>query len=174
VGVALVYFAMPAQEIYLWFAPLLALAFSGILVAAQRVGSKLCGLCGRRLRGHVAFECPRCGLTVCDHTCWVFELSRCKLCEQNRVPIFLQDGRWWDRQLGPKVKYGRCQLCQSPAEEVDLRPCRKCGRTQCRACWDAANGQCSRCRWTIEDLPDSLRRYVLTSTIESRVSVRSR
>jgi hypothetical protein len=174
VGVAIVVLAKPDHEIFVWFAPLLALAVSGVMVAIRHFGSRRCGLCGRRLRGRVAFACPRCGLTVCDHTCWVFETSRCRLCEQNRVPIFTSDGRWWDRQLGPRMPQGRCQLCQTPAPEADLRPCRKCGRPQCRECWDAANGQCSRCQWTIEDLPDSLRPYILTGSREDRVSVRSR
>jgi len=173
-AVAIVLFAMPGEELYVWFACLLALAVSGTLVAVQHFGSKRCGLCGRRIRGRVAFACPRCGLTVCDHTCWVFEASRCRLCEQNRVPIFSPDGRWWDRQLGPRTEHGRCQLCQVPAQEADLRPCRKCGRPQCRECWDSANGQCSRCQWTIEDLPDSLRPYILMRSSEARVSVRSR
>ena len=173
-GVAIVFFFKPGQEVYLWFAPLLALVLSGIIVATQHFGSKRCALCGRRLRGRVAFDCPRCGMTVCDHTCWVFEASRCRLCEQNRVPIFSPDGRWWDRQLGPRTAQGRCQLCQSPASEVDLRPCRKCGRPQCRECWDAANGQCSRCQWTIEDLPDTLRPYILTGSGEGRLPVRAR
>lgn len=174
VGVAVVFFGKPEQEVYLWFAPVLALIVSGIVVGFGSLGSKKCSLCGRRLRGRVAFACPRCGLTVCDHTCWVFEASRCRLCEQNRVPIFTPDGRWWDRQLGPRSQHGRCLLCQSPAEEVDLRACRKCGRTQCRECWDSANGQCSRCQWTIEDLPESLRPYILASPSEGRVPVRSR
>jgi Prokaryotic RING finger family 2 len=173
-AIALVFFTKPGPEVYLWFAPLLALAVSGVIVAAQHFGSKRCGLCGRRLRGRVAFPCPRCGLTVCDHTCWVFEASRCRLCEQNRVPIFTPDGRWWDRQLGPKMQQGRCQLCQTPAQEADLRPCRQCGRPQCRECWDATNGQCSRCQWTIEDLPDSLRPYILAKSGDTRVSVRAR
>lgn len=173
-AVLIVFLAKPGEEIYVWFAPILALALSGVLAAVQHLRSKRCGLCGRRLRGRVAFACPRCGLTVCDHTCWVFENSRCRLCEQNRVPIFTPEGRWWDRQLGPRMSQGRCQLCQTPAQEADLRPCRKCGRPQCRDCWDAANGQCSRCHWTIEDLPESLRPYILTAASEERAPVRSR
>lgn len=173
-AVAIVFFGKPGEEVYLWFAPLLALVFSGLLIAGQHIGSGRCGLCGRRLRGKLVFVCPRCELAVCDHTCWVFEASRCKLCEQNHVSIFTADARWWDRQLGPRVQHGRCQLCQSPAEEVDLRPCRKCGRAQCRDCWDSANGQCSRCQWTVDDLPDSLRPYVLSRDSQPRVSVRSR
>lgn len=174
IAVGIVFLAKPGEEVYIWFAPILALAVSGALAAIQRLRSRRCGLCGRRLRGRVAFTCPRCGLTVCDHTCWVFETSRCRLCAQNRVPIFTPDGRWWDRQLGPRMAQGRCQLCQTPAQEADLRACRRCGRPQCRDCWDAANGQCSRCHWTIEDLPDSLRPYILSAPGDDRAAVRSR
>jgi len=173
-AVAIVYFTRAGQPLYIWFACLLAFGIAVMLTAAQHAGSSRCGLCNRRLRRQVAFACPRCGLTVCDHSCWVFEASRCRLCEQNRVPIFSPDTRWWDRQLGPRAEYGRCQLCQVPAKETDLRVCRRCGRPQCRACWDASNGQCSRCQWTIEDLPDSLRPYVLTTGGEARVSARRR
>jgi hypothetical protein len=173
-AVLIIFLAKPDEPVYTWFAPVLALVVSGVLAAIQHFGSQRCGLCGRRLRGRVAFPCPRCGLTVCDHSCWVFESSRCRLCEQNHVPIFTPDGRWWDRQLGPRAAQGRCQLCQTPAQETDLRACRKCGRPQCRECWDSANGQCSRCQWTIEDLPDSLRPYILGAANESRASVRSR
>lgn len=174
VAVAIVYFARGDQPAYVWFACLLALAVAAAIVGAQRSGSKRCGLCNRRLGGRLAFACPRCGLTVCDHSCWMFEASRCRLCEQNHVPIFSPDARWWDRQLGPRTDYGRCQLCQVSAQDGDLRACRKCGRPQCRDCWDSANGQCSRCQWTIEDLPESLRPYVLTAASSGRETRTSR
>jgi len=174
IAIAIVYFARRDQPPYIWFACLLALAVALAIIAMQHSGSRRCGLCNRRLRGRVAFACPRCGLSVCDHSCWVFEASRCRLCEQNRVPIFPPDARWWDRQLGPRTDYGRCQLCQIPAQEGDLRACRKCGRPQCRDCWDSANGQCSRCQWTIEDLPDSLRPYVLTPATTGKEARTSR
>lgn len=173
-AVAILFFATSGQPPYIWLACVLALAVALAGAAVRHIGSKRCGLCNRRLRGRVAFACPRCGLIVCDHSCWVFEASRCRLCEQNRVPIFSPDTRWWDRQLGPRTEHGRCQLCQSPPQTADLRPCRKCGRPQCRECWDAANGQCSRCGWTIEDLPESLRPYILTHAGEPHVSARGR
>lgn len=143
------------------FAPALALATAGIVVLVRRGASKRCALCNRRLGSGVAFECPRCGLLVCDQGCWDFDHCRCRLCEQHKVPVFSPDGRWWDKQLGPRTGHGRCQLCQSEAAEVDLRACAKCGRPQCRSCWDYANGQCSRCGWVIGDLPPQLKPYVL-------------
>jgi hypothetical protein len=173
-AVTILYVATTGRPPYVWFACLLAFGLAAVIAAVSHFASKRCGLCNRRLRGRVAFACPRCGLVVCDHSCWVFEASRCHLCEQNRVPIFSPDGRWWDRQLGPRTEHGRCQLCQSPAQEADLRPCRKCGRPQCRECWDTANGQCSRCGWTIEDLPQSLRPYTLTNAGETHASIRGR
>ncbi len=143
------------------FAPLVTFGTAGTVVLVRRRTSKRCGLCNRRLGSDVALECPRCGLLVCDRGCWDFDHCRCRLCEQNKVPIFSPDGRWWDRQLGPRVTFGRCQLCMTAAPEVDLRACAKCGRPQCRPCWDSANGQCSRCSWFIADLPSQLRIYML-------------
>jgi hypothetical protein len=70
------------------------------------------------------------------------------------------DDRWWDKHTGPRATFGRCQVCMSAAGEVDLRPCRRCLRPQCRRCWDEMNGQCTRCKWIIEDLPASLKPYV--------------
>jgi hypothetical protein len=129
------------------------------IIEVAHLRSKKCGLCGRRLAGEVSFRCPRCPLVVCDR-CWLFGFFRCRLCEENRVPIFPSDSRWWDRQFGVRLAYGRCQLCMTPAEEVDLRACRSCGRPQCRDCWDASNGQCSRCHWIVNDLPQALRMYI--------------
>jgi len=167
VSVAIVYFSRNNQPAYIWLACALALGVSLTIEGVKQGSSKRCALCNRRLSGRVSFACPRCGLTVCD-SCWVFEASRCRLCEQNRVPIFPPDARWWDRQLGPRTEHGRCQLCQVPAQDADLRACRKCGRPHCRDCWDSANGQCSRCQWTMEELPESLRPYVLTAEATGR------
>jgi hypothetical protein len=158
-----VFFAATNRNPMVWLAGVVAAFVSLGIVGIGHLHSRKCELCNRRLGREVAFSCPRCGMLVCDR-CWRFELSRCQLCEQNRVPIMTPDGRWWDKQLGPRVKYGRCQLCMVPAEEGDLRPCRNCGRPQCRDCWDTANGQCSRCKWTIEDLPKTLRPYVSTAS----------
>ena len=161
IGIACLAFVPGRQAPILWMAPLLACSMSAIAVWIRQLSSERCALCSRRLRGGgVAFKCPRCGLRVCDN-CWVFEFQRCRLCEQNRVPIFT-DSRWWDRELGPRLTFGRCQFCLTPAEAegADLRACRNCGRPQCRACWDASNGECRRCGWIVEDLPPSLRPYV--------------
>jgi len=158
---ALIFFAREQQTPLVWLAPLLSLALSLVIAGSVRWRSRRCGLCDRRLEDSAGFACPRCSLLVCDTSCWVFEHSRCRLCEQNRVPIFTPEGRWWDRQFGPRSERGRCQLCMISAQEADLRACKKCGRPQCRDCWDSANGQCSRCQWTVEDLPESLRAYVI-------------
>lgn len=159
----IIFFSQPDQPALIWLACVLALLTSLAIDGIRRLRSRRCALCNRRLGRDLALPCPRCGLTVCDN-CWVFETRRCRLCEQNKVPIFTPDARWWDRQLGPRTDYGRCQLCLTPAAETDLRACRKCGRPQCRDCWDAANGQCSRCRWTIEDLPETLRAFTPSET----------
>lgn len=159
-GVAAIFFPRGAKDALLWVAPLLALVVSAGVVGLRQVRSKRCALCERRLRGGVAFECPRCCLVVCD-SCWVFERIRCRLCYQNHVPILPPDARWWDKRFGPRTTQGRCQVCMATAQEVDLRPCGKCGRPQCRDCWDNENGQCSRCKWIVDDLPLRLQTYMI-------------
>jgi len=155
-----------ATPLYLLFAPVLsALTSLAIYMIANR-SSRRCALCNRRIGGGVAFSCPRCGLLVCEQNCWDFGHCRCRLCEQNRVPILTSDGRWWDKHFGARSQYGRCQLCMATAAEADLRMCGKCGRPQCRHCWDYANGQCSRCHWTVEDLPETLREFTTHAPVK--------
>lgn len=163
-GVILLYAADPASmPVYMWLAPVLAGLTAGVITAIRNMSSRRCGLCNRRIGGDVAFSCPRCAMLVCERDCWDFERCRCRLCEQNRVPIFTNDGRWWDKHFGARSPHGRCQLCMTAAADADLRVCGKCGRPQCRECWDYANGQCSRCQWTVDDLPETLRAYASTS-----------
>jgi hypothetical protein len=161
IGVALASWTMNADP-NLWLAPAVVAAAASLILLFRGMGSRRCALCNRRIGSGVAFDCPRCGLLVCEQHCWSFDHGRCKLCEQNRVPAFSPDGRWWDKQFGPRYSYGRCQLCLTAATETDLRACGKCGHPQCRDCWDYSNGQCSRCKWTVEDLPEALRNFVLT------------
>jgi len=134
------------------------------------VGSGLgqrCHLCNRWLRRSVvSFECPRCGFVVCEQ-CWDFDHVRCRLCKQNHVPAFSPDARWWDQHLGARAAYGRCQICLTTGDLVDLRSCGRCGRQQCRECWDNANGECSRCHWLVDDLPATLRPYMLKAPVTS-------
>ncbi len=166
-GVAIVYLAV-RNDPALLLAPLATAAVAGLIEAIRGMSSHRCALCNRRIGGRVAFQCPRCGLEVCEQYCWSFDHCRCRLCEENRVPLFTPDGRWWDHQFGPRSSYGRCQLCMTPAEDTDLRVCGKCGRPQCRDCWDFSNGQCSRCQWTVEDLPESLRAFAVGSPRSTR------
>lgn len=156
-GIGLAYLSHP--DPVLWLGPLAAVAVAGVVLAVTRRKARRCGLCNRRL-GEVALACPRCGLVVCDSGCWVHEHCRCKLCEDNRVPIFPPEGRWWDQHFGPRMRHGRCQLCLAEAADADLRPCRRCGRGQCRPCWDFHNGQCGRCAWVVEGLPEALQMYM--------------
>jgi hypothetical protein len=166
-GVTIAYFAA-GPDAELWLAPPAAAAVAGLVVLFRNTRSRRCGLCNCRLGRAVAFNCPRCGLLVCEQNCWSFEHCRCRLCDQNRVPIFTPDGRWWDKQFGPRSSYGRCQLCLTAGDATDLRVCGKCGRPQCRECWDFSNGQCSRCQWTVADLPEALREYVIPSARAER------
>jgi hypothetical protein len=173
-GVVVVGFARSGLPPEMWVGPVLAGVVASAVIAIERRQARRCKLCNHHLgAAGVAFTCPRCGLLVCED-CWVFELSRCQLCERNHVRILSPDARWWDRQIGPRSEFGRCQLCLKTAEEADLRSCRNCGRSQCTECWDAVNGQCNRCQWTIEDVPESLRVYLIhsPSAREARASRR--
>lgn len=166
-GIAPSVLGRPGTASIVGFAPILALATGGILLLSGRKSRRRCALCNRRLGSGVWFQCPRCGLSVCDQECWDFDNIRCRLCQQNRVPILSSDTRWWNTQLGPRVAQGRCQLCLSSYAEADLRACRKCSRPQCRACWDVANGQCGHCQWLISDLPPQLRAYLVPQVASS-------
>ncbi len=146
------------RMVYLAFAPPAALLSAGAIQIAKG-GGKRCGLCERRVGG-LELECPRCGLYVGEQCCWVHERLRCRLCEQNEVPAFPVDKRWWDQNFGPRVDRGHCQITLEKAEDVDLRPCRRCQRTQSIAAWDLNNGQCARCGWVVEELPERLGRYM--------------
>src|SRR5262249_20589858 len=114
------------------------------------------------------FDCPRCGKLVCEQGCWNFESCRCRECEESNVPLLRAERSWWDRQTGPRVRQGRCQLCLTQAEKTDLRTCRRCGRLYCRSCWDVANGQCRSCLWTIPGIPDRARKYLIPEETTGR------
>lgn len=158
-GVAPAFAAAPHDPL-LWTCPAAALALTASLTWWRTRDSRRCALCNGRIAGKVAFTCPRCGLMVCEARCWDFDRLRCRLCVQNRVPAFPADGRWWDRNFGAATQHGRCQMCQAGADETELRNCPKCGRAQCRECWDDANGACSRCRWVLPALPEALKQFV--------------
>jgi RING finger family protein len=159
-GVLIWTISHPAASMLFWICPLLAWLLMGGVVWWRNRDARRCTLCNCRLSGKVAFECPRCGLTVCEQNCWDFVRIRCRLCVQNQVPVFPLDGRWWDKIFGPATPHGRCQLCQTSGQETELRGCPTCGRPQCRQCWDDANGVCSRCKWVVKALPEALKGYM--------------
>jgi len=159
-GIVPVLVGRTSSSIGLLFSPLVALGTAGMLAMVLRGRRGRCGLCNRRFGEDVRFRCPRCHLEVCDRECWDFDNLRCRLCQQNCVPVFSADPRWWNEHLGPRLTQGRCQLCMSSPAEGDLRACPKCSRPQCRACWDIANGRCQHCRWVIPDLPPRLQVYM--------------
>jgi hypothetical protein len=146
----------------LWLAPLAAGTVAAMVILLTGRRARRCDLCNRRIRaGDVTFVCPRCSLLVADvGGCWIHERLRCRLCEENQVPIFTADKRWWDRQFGPRVRQGRCQVTLEDAGQADLRACPHCGRLQSTLAWDMNNGQCARCGWTVEEIPESLQAYM--------------
>lgn len=160
VGILIWALSHPSMDVLFWFCPAASWALMAFVVWWQDRDARRCGLCNSRLAGAVSFACPRCGLNVCDQKCWDFERLRCRLCVQNQVPVFPPDGRWWDQNFGPGTKYGICQLCQTSGKDTELRNCPKCGRPQCRACWDDSNGMCSRCKWVTQALPETLKAYM--------------
>jgi hypothetical protein len=140
--------------------PVIAASAAGLLSFSRPGNEPRCGLCNRPLKGGT-FDCPRCGVTVCDQDCWNYQGSRCRACDAGTVPILPADPGWWERNLGRRIARGKCQHCLAPAETADLRACHECARTFCRACWDSNNGQCAHCSWVVRELPSALRRYVL-------------
>lgn len=159
-GIGLATLAQTSPDPLMWAAPVIAGLETGLVLWWRNRSSVRCGLCNTRLAGEVSFVCPRCSLVVCEQRCWDFEKLRCRLCVQNRVPVFPPDSRWWNRNFGAATPHGRCQLCQSTAEQAELRNCPNCGRPQCRDCWDDSNGTCSRCGWRVQALPESLKAFM--------------
>lgn len=150
-----------ADHLGMILVPAVALVTAGIFVLVQWGGQGRCALCNRRLSGGTWFRCPRCGLRVCDDECWDFSNIRCRLCQQNKVPLAIfADSRWLNDHLGEPLAKGRCQLCLASYSEADLRACGNCGRPQCRDCWDVTNGRCSHCGWLVDDLPAQLKVYL--------------
>jgi hypothetical protein len=160
-GVLLWSLAQPGMDRLYWMAPFLAGALSAAIVWWQNRDARRCGLCNCRLAGKISFVCPRCNLEVCETKCWDFEKIRCRLCVQNAVPLFPPSRQWWDRNVGPGVTQGRCQVCQAGPEEAELRACPRCGRPQCIECWDDANGLCARCGWRVQALPEPLKQFLV-------------
>jgi hypothetical protein len=161
-GIAVAVYGDFGVKWFAWLAPLAGSGAAAAFLNVARMTAKRCALCERRIGSGIFFTCPRCGLLVCEQNCWSFDRIRCRLCLENQVPALPVDDRWWDKHTGPRATFGRCQVCMSAAGEVDLRPCRRCLRPQCRRCWDEMNGLCSRCKWIIEELPASLKTYVAT------------
>jgi len=170
-GVLMRYVGNPDNASWLlWLAPVAASSTAEMAIFGNRLSSMRCGLCRHPTASSAAYDCPRCRLKVCEK-CWSRQSLRCRLCQQNKVPIFSPDPQWWDRQFGLPLRSGLCQLCQTLASATDLRACGKCGRPQCRACWDFTNGRCSHCDWVVADLPGPLRSLygaVLTREVEFR------
>ena len=171
-GIVLPMFAERTQWGMLLF-PAIAGSLACIIALARSGGAPRCASCNRAMKD-TSFECPRCGQTVCDQSCWNFQSSRCRACEQNKVPILGGPPAWWERNLGRRIPKGKCQLCPAPAEEADLRACQQCARPYCRNCWDASTGQCVHCLWTVPELPARLHRYLLLSDSPTRSTRRVR
>jgi hypothetical protein len=143
-----------------WTAPLLAALPAGAPALSIIMRGARCQICHTRLRRLLSFSCPRCHLVACEN-CWQFERGRCSLCEANQAPLFPLDYSWWQQRFGSQVHGSRCALCLRTEEpNVAQWGCRGCGHSQCRTCWDDNNGQCSRCGWTIPDLPAEVSEYV--------------
>ena len=161
--------AAPAQR-GPWYAaaPLVGGLAALATAAVRNAAGRRCRLCNEPLRGALSFECPRCGLRVCETRCWSFEGCRCRLCKQNGVPLLSSAEAWWRENVGPRVTRGRCQLCKDANDAADLRACPQCGRPQCRKCWDDSNGACTACHWLVRDLPARIREYTAPGHVASR------
>jgi len=140
----------------------LAAAGSGIIIAIRLRGREgRCELCRHPLT-HTSDQCVRCDRIICGRlSCWVADYRRCSDCEKHQVPLFPFCEGWWLKRLGPRTHSGRCLKCERDARECDLRRCGRCPWPMCTQCWDMENGCCLRCRWTMPDLPEPLRKVGL-------------
>jgi hypothetical protein len=138
-----------------WLAPVLAAAPSGSPALASLVRSERCGLCKRTLRTMLSFSCPRCSLHVCEY-CWEFGRERCKLCDENHIPLLPVESAWWLDRFGERRLTGECSLCRTSAgaSHTPQWGCGGCGHNQCAACWDDNNGVCARCGWVIPEVAE--------------------
>ncbi|HLJ88272.1 MAG TPA: hypothetical protein VKZ53_15745 [Candidatus Angelobacter sp.] len=155
-----------------WPAPFLAALFPAGWAARKFLLTSQCQICRRRrTRNIFVFTCPRCKLQACE-LCWEHDKCRCRLCQQNQVPLFPQDFDWWAGNLGERVRVGKCTLCLTPADHTGspLRACLYCHHAQCQLCWDDHNGQCSRCGWTVPELPQVVREHLEVGQRVNQVS----
>jgi hypothetical protein len=156
-----------------WLSPLVAVLPAALPAAAEALRGARCSLCHARLRGLLAFSCPRCHLHVCEN-CWQFERGRCRLCDTNQVALFPLDLPWWQERFKRQARDGRCALCLRTADwEVAHWACGGCGHNQCRLCWDDNNGQCSRCGWVVPGLPEDVREFVASGFRPGKVHRRA-
>ncbi len=120
-----------------------------------------CPLCKAAVGRDASFACPRCNRVVCARpSCWSSRHLRCTSCLELEVVLFPTQTDWWARNLGPRVTKGVCDSCFEEGYEADLRACGQCPLLMCRRCWDHHNGRCTRCQWTVGELPPGLRRYI--------------
>jgi hypothetical protein len=173
IGVRLLTTQQAHPVILFALAPVLAGGVASLWHLITKDDSRRCDLCNHRLKAGF-FDCPRCGKIVCEERCWNFDGCQCGRCEETNVPVLNMDKTWWERQLGPRIRRGRCQLCMTPADKTDLRNCGRCGRPYCRTCWDAVNGQCRSCLWIIPGIPVRLMKYLVADEFEPRTQRASR
>jgi hypothetical protein len=113
-----------------------------------------CTVCKLPMQDQSALTCPRCEQSVCTRpTCWVARHLRCRYCHEREVIAFPTDERWWSARTGRRVANGSCSSCYKESTDADLRECQQCHWPMCRRCWDYHNGQCTRCKWIIPELP---------------------
>jgi len=153
-----------------WASPLLAALLPGVVALSIVMRGARCQICRAPLRRILSFSCPRCHLITCEN-CWQFERGRCRLCDANQIPLFPLDFSWWQERFGSQVQSGRCAFClRAPDGRIAHWACAGCGHNQCRSCWDDNNGQCSRCGWTVPDLPAEVSAYVAVGMRPEKVN----
>lgn len=173
-GAGVIYAYRPDLAGQAWMGPLGAAAVAWISGSIRRWSERRCALCSRRIGAERHFSCPRCQLMVCERRCWNHEHMRCTLCLENEVAVFPADAKWWDGVFGPHFQYGVCQICLTPSTHADLRTCGRCGRPQCRHCWDMANGACNRCHWRPAGLPPTLAEFLEDESFPEGESLRGK
>lgn len=161
---------LPGSGLWDWIGVVVASSAAWSIYAIKGWGqTTLCFLCKLPVAESSSVSCPRCQQIVCVRpSCWDARHFRCTYCHERGVILFPTQENWWVSRLGRRATQGQCDSCYKEAHEADLQECGQCHWPLCKRCWDYHNGQCTRCKWVIPDLPRQLRPFIRSSATSVR------